>query len=176
MAAISNARNKSPENADTTLIFSLEPLKTGDQFDAWPLHLTLQRWFSLPQHRQPFINAMANLAHDTEPIVITGGKEADFDEQGTTHVRRVLGSCALQMLHSKTTELITRFDGVPATRWSGEDYAPHVTFQNGKGLAEGEEIILTGLHLIRRDEKFHKTVEATFRLDKGVRSAPTARF
>lgn len=147
------------------LVSSLEPLKKGDRFETWPLHVTILQWFSLPREFEPaFVNALANQAHATKPPVAVGDVEAMFGPEHDVRVRTLRSMGALAALHARVYETARRFDGIVDSPYVLRDYRPHVTYQGERGIAEGETVRLTAMQLIRGDVGGPRTIEHVFHL------------
>lgn len=149
------------------IISSFEPLKKGEQFDEFPLHLTLMTWFSMP-HRATFIHQLQNFATRYEPQVIVGGEEDLFGTEKDIRVRKLGKAGSLYAMHGELLEMVTRLGGeVWSGGYVGKNYVPHVTYQGDSGLDEGEEARIDRLQVIASDELGPKTVIANLGLLKG---------
>ena len=151
-----------------TLISSLEPLKVGDSFEQWPLHVTAMPWFSLPEGRlAPFDNSLRNKMHNYKPMQLTGKKEALFGPEADVRVRTLgdLGSFAL--MHEALRTLVSDHGGETTAPYVGDAFVPHVTFQGEKGIDEGKVITLGGLQLISGDVTGPREVRKQYRFMKG---------
>lgn len=135
------------------VIASLEPLKKGDQFEDFPLHVTLMTWFDMPREHV-FLNQLQNFAHRYGSQAIEGGDEAMFGPEGNIRVRKLGRSGALHAMHDELHSMIVKLEGeVWSGGYVGEDYIPHVTYRGDKGLEKGEPAVLERIQLIRGDEK-----------------------
>lgn len=148
------------------IIASLEPLKKGDEFEQFPVHVTLMTWFSMPRERV-FMNKLQNFAYTYGPQEIAGGDEAMFGKEADIRVRKLGRSGALYAMHADLLAMIRGLDGeVWSGGFVGDDYIPHVTYQEGRGLSEGEAVTLSRIQLISGDETGPRRVVADFGLVK----------
>lgn len=149
------------------IISSLDPIKKGDQFEQFPLHVTLMTWFDMPQERA-FINKLQNFAHEYGPQTVEGGDEAMFGVNADVRVRKLGRAGSLYAMHDDLHKMITDLGG---EIWYGgfvkSDYLPHVTFQGDRGIEAGEQCILDRFQLIRGDETGPRTVVADLGFLKG---------
>lgn len=140
------------------IISSLDPIKKGDQFEQFPLHVTLMTWFDMPNERA-FMNKLQNFAHEYGPQAVEGGDEALFGINGDVRVRKLGRVGSLYAIHDDLHEIII---GLGGEIWSGgfvkDDYLPHVTFQDDRGIELGEQLILDRFQVIRGDEIGPRTV------------------
>ncbi len=145
------------------LISALEPLERGDQFEQWPLHVTIVPWFALPKEReQAFLNALVNRVYGKSSFVTTGGDEALFGPDKDVRVRKLRRIGALAALHNIALGAVHDFDGVVDGGYVGRDYVPHVTYQGERGIEEGQELELSAMQLVRGDVDGSRTVERVF--------------
>lgn len=153
-----------------TLISSLEPLKVGDEYELWPLHVTAMPWFSLPEDSlAPFDNTLRNLMHDFEPMTLVGDDEAMFGPEDAREVRvrtlRKIGAFA--KLHASIQEVLRQYGGETISPFVGDLFIPHVTFQGQSGIEQDEEITLEGLNLVSGDIEGARRVRKQYRFMKG---------
>lgn len=147
---------------------SLEPLKKGDQFDKFPLHVTLMPWFDMP-HERSFINYIQNLAAHTAPVEIEGGEEALFGPDKEVRVRKLARAGTLYAMHNTLHTTVKKLDGtVRESSYVGEAYVPNVTYQCDRGLDEGEKLILDRIQLIRGATDGPRSVVADLGLSKKI--------
>lgn len=149
------------------LVSALETLNKGDVFVEWPLHVTILPWFTLPTERQrAFENALTNRTHDVASIHTIGGEEAFFGPRQDARVRKLRRIGALASLHQLALETVRSFDGSVDDPYIERNYEPHVTFQDEKGIEEGQEVTLTALQLVRGEEAGRRTVQRVFYFGK----------
>jgi 2'-5' RNA ligase len=150
------------------LASTLEPLKTGDQFETWPLHVTIMQWFTIPENRfAPFDNSLKNRMHDFAPTVIEGDQVEWFGPENDVRVRVLKNIGALASLHSAVLDTISNHGGTIYSEYIGEYFRPHVTFQGEEGLEENEKRDIRGMHLIRGDVTGPRTVIKQYPFLKG---------
>lgn len=152
------------QRPNNLLICALEPVQTGEMFEDLPLHVTIQRWFTLGGRLESaFRNSLINYAYRTAPINIEMGENEDFGQHREVPVRKLRRLGSLAMVHHDTAEIITRFDGeISDPEWSGKKYTPHVSYVNGVGPAEGDQFTLNSLQFVRRDDNDMKEVIGSY--------------
>lgn len=156
-----NERNSMAEKL--VLISSLENLEKGDDFDEWPLHVTIMPWFTVPKElERSFINAMENRMYETRPLKVVGDTDEYFGPAKTVHVRTLRNIGALASLHSRTLETLTRSGGIVDSPYIQEYFRPHITYQNGHSIKENQEVELTHMQLLRGDTQGARRVEKVF--------------
>lgn len=151
------------------IISSLEPLKKGDEFSEFPLHVTLMTWFDM-SHKEAFTHQLQNFAARNATQAVIGGEEAMFGPNNDIRVRKLGTAGSLYAMHVDLLDMVTKLDGkVWSGGYVGEDYIPHVTYQGDHGLEEGDVARLSHIQLISGDETGPRTVLANLGLLKGTR-------
>ena len=151
-----------------TLISSLDDIKVGDQFEQWPLHVTVMPWFSLPEGRlAPFDNRLRNMMHNYKPMTMTGKQEAMFGPESDVRVRVVGDLGAFAVMHEAMRVLVNDNDGEVLSPYVGDAFVPHITFQGEQGIDEGQVFTLSGLQLIAGDATGPREVRKQYRFMKG---------
>ena len=150
------------EHANNLLMCSLEPMEPGTTFEQFPLHVTIQPWFSVPERMQgAFQNALTNTMHEQmkqPPVKIIAGEEAVFGWEHAVRVRLLAsGLGRLANLHLQTSELIQRFGGTLMQRGVGDAYTPHVTYTKHGGIEAGTPFYLPGIQHVQRDRVTRKS-------------------
>ncbi len=148
------------------IISSLEPLKKGDTFEEWPLHVTIMTWFSLPERQfGAYDNMLKNMMHEYAPMTVVGQDKEQFGPEENVPVR-ILGRVGvLSKLHSQILPIIDRVGGEIIQQnqgYVGDAYRPHVTDQPHGTFAEDETAILRGMQLISGDIDGPRHVRATY--------------
>lgn len=153
---------------------SLDPIKEGDSFSEGtrlPRHVTVWRYFELPDfHVNEFIAETGHAIKGFSPLDIEGTEYADFGPNSDIPVRRIraLGKQGqtLISLHGVLGSVIEKYDGeTPDQEYIYEGYKPHVTYVDGRALAEGERATLRTVELIEKDADSHaKIVRKTWEL------------
>ena len=152
------------------VISSLEPLKKGDTFEVFPLHVTLMTWFDIP-NEAVFLNQLYNFAHRFSSQNVVGGQEAQFGVNNDVRVRTLGRAGSLHAMHEELFDMIKTQNGeVWHGGFVGADYVPHVTYQNNRGLEQDEAANLDRIQLIRGDETGPRLVVADLGLRKKSRT------
>ncbi len=143
--------------SELLLISSLGGTKEGMNLSAkrqpW---LTLQQYFDIPEASLGgFTSRVGQAVEAFSPIEIEGLEDDFFGEKNDTLVRRVQalgGAATLRCLHTVLAEVITHSDGeIRNPEWAFEGYNPHVTYIDGRALAEGEVATLQTVELVGKD-------------------------
>ncbi len=147
------------------IVSSLDPIKAGEQFKKWPRHITVVPWFFIPETSKPsFKQALKKRAKNTSRLTVIGDREALFGPKHDVRVRTLREIGLLANLHSLLLEDIKFFDGKVASEYIAQNYVPHVTYQDGRGIAAGEVLQLNAVQLIEDDTGGMRTVEQSYAL------------
>ena len=144
---------------------TLDPAHEGQEFETIPPHMTVVRWFTLPDHRRKFLDhAMYHVLTDT-PVFqeLTGGKHARFGEHKEYPVRLIVGA-----EEAPAWALRTFVKGMGSFR-DGDVFAdtfnPHVTDTPTRSIERGEQISIPTVALIRaHPEEQMQQVVASYEL------------
>lgn len=145
------------------LMGALEIMERDATFEQFPLHVTLQPWFSIGEDRRQvfdnnFRNFMYEQIQDRPPIAIVGGEEALFGPNQDVRVRRLAGDIGrLKVFHNGSADLIEQSGG-ELSNYVRTQYAPHVTYRGGKGLEEGERAVIPAIQWVELAESGLKKV------------------
>ena len=137
--------------------------KMPERLPSFPRHLTLLQWFSFsePVDLAQLTQSIGTIVGNSEPIVLTGGDEAQFGPSGEVRVRLVELTPALRQVHAALLGTIVQYGGhVRRSQYVGDNYRPHVSYQDDGGLAAEESVELTHVQLIQavREGEYNRRV------------------
>ena len=166
---IANERNNMAEKL--VLVSAIEELNKGDTFEDqdWPLHVTIVPWFSVQEQFEPgMVRSLANHMHHVRPQTVIGDQNELFGERKTVKVRTLRHIGQLATLHTNILDVLNRIGGEVDSPYIRDLYRPHVTYQHGVSINEGQEVTLSRMQLIRGDESGPRRVENVFSFIKGM--------
>ncbi len=138
-------------------------VRTGDQFEQWPPHVTLMPWFTAREY-----DALAGFMRTVEDMeecrasVIAGklGSRALYGDANDVQVSLLEGPGAVSLGVTHGLLLARFHGGLDDKKYIGGLYSPHIAEIKGdKPFVCPDTLVINSLCLIRRDEK-HKTVVA----------------
>jgi 2'-5' RNA ligase len=129
-----------------------EPVKMGEVFIDWPLHTTIVPWFAVEAERQLELHKLlSDLANQHKPISIKVGKTTLFGINHDLPVNIVEPNNELIKLHRDVfNTLETNNFPIHQKTYCGDGYQAHITQQKQRKIAEGENLEITKLALIRQ--------------------------
>lgn len=145
---------------------TIDFVEEGQAFETLPPHMTIVRWFSLPEHRRQFLdNAMGRLMIAEPFQQLVGGKHSLFGEHNDVPVREMLG--AEDGPHfglSRLVQGLGKFsDNDPFT----ETFRPHITDTPEYAVRAKERISMATVALFSAQaEESANVVEAAYQLGK----------
>ncbi len=116
---------------EVLLAVMVDPVKTGDRFTIWPLHLTLLPWFEVHDLRAAE-HALRKFFMRFSPFTAQVGERAYFGVHKDLPVRLVELTPQLRELHEAALHFITQQDWELRGRYVGEHFVPHVTQKRGR--------------------------------------------
>ena len=126
----------------------IEPAPVGERVSKrhWPLHVTLLRFDMAPEAAH---TAAAGAFASFRPVTVRVGRDADFGYRGRVRVSLVDPHPALADLHERIRRAVTEADGnIHSPQHTGRGFRPHITVQNGRRVARGDNIVLDSLALV----------------------------
>lgn len=152
-----------------TIISSFEQHQKGEQFEQFPLHVTLLPWFDVP-YRQSLVNSVQNFATRQSPQEVKATDEALFGPNEDVRVRLLGRVGSLHAMHEELLEIVATQRGeVLNPEFIGDKYAPHVTYQGEQGLEENETRVISRLQIVSGDSIGPRTIIADLGFSKGKR-------
>ena len=134
------------------IVIPLEPLKTGEQFIEWPLHITIVPWFGVEESRaQELDDLLLEIASRHLPIEAKVGRVAMFGAHHDISVNLIQPNPALDVLHQDVFDSLEKCGfAIHQKEWLDENYKPHIAWQGGKHCAEGQEMQIAKFALIKQ--------------------------
>jgi 2'-5' RNA ligase len=145
-----------PKPGDHIIVHMVDDVPEGFRFArkrlAWPLHITLLRWFEVPEI-EPYEARLEAVAATTPPFTALVGHEIAFGENGEVPVNVIADMTALQGLHKRLLESLKESDGaLESVRWSGEAYRPHITHHGDHRRQAGDDEPVDDFTLVRIED------------------------
>lgn len=128
----------------------LEPVKIGQEFIEWPLHITLAPWF--PCDDEPKLDKiLAQIAKDHKSFSITIGGVQKFGSKKDVPVNVVRDNAQLVELHWKIFNALDK-SGFPIHQreYVGGGYQAHVTHQVHGKKKSGEKLAIGSFTLVKQ--------------------------
>lgn len=145
---------------ELTIIGSIDPIKKGDTFTDWPLHVTVLPRVSVVLDSLIEFNAVVQKQVDVyDNLTIVGHERALYGLANDMLVREVKSE-GLELLHYDLIDALAEHN-IPTQPYVSNNYSPHVTNIGDRGLSFGESFQLDILHLIMRTNRLKsgKTVK-----------------
>lgn len=139
---------------DHIIVYLVEPRETGYRFrrsrNGWPLHITLAKWFDVPD-LDGLQRQLAAVAADTAAFDAQVGGEAMFGPDGDTAVNVMADQSALRDLHRRLVSAVRSQPGHSFMNelWMGDDYKAHITHHADSRRHQGDMVRVDGFHLVR---------------------------
>jgi len=120
----SNKRN------EHLVVIMLEPVPAGEEFEIWPLHITVVPWFPCGDD-QLLDKTLSKLAAKHKPFQIKIGKAAEWGGKEKFKVLKIAPDWRLQSLHWDIfTKLEKNGFSIHQKDYLGDKYTPHITLRN----------------------------------------------
>ncbi|WP_077488944.1 2'-5' RNA ligase family protein [Sinomonas mesophila] len=137
-----------PQLHPFVVVAFVEPAPVGERFSKrhWPLHVTLLRFDMAPEAA---LAAAAGAFASFQPVTVRVGRDADFGYRGRVRVSLVDPHPDLAELHERIRSAVADADGrIHSPQHTGRGFRAHITVQNGRRVAEGEELVLGAMTLV----------------------------
>lgn len=125
--------------------YMLKPLDEGQQFEKWPLHMTILPWFSSPDASQTE-KIVADMAASHAPLTLKADGTAQFGHDRT--VRLIVSTDRLSQLYDDLSQQL-KDAGSEFTVKLYEAYQPHVTVKDTEDVQSDSEVIVDTMYLIQ---------------------------
>lgn len=157
-----------PKVGDYILVHMVDEVTVGQTFLrsrlAWPLHITLVRWFTVGKLDE-LLQRLTEYAATQTAYTSMVGKEAAFGLNNETPVNLMADPEPLRALHMALVEHVRQSGGsFESEQWFGPIYKPHITLHGDHRRFEGDVEVIDGFHLVRVDEERLCTVVQYFPL------------
>lgn len=145
-----------PKPGDYIIVHMVDEVPTDYRFErkrlTWPLHITLLRWFAVPDISK-YEARLEEVAAATPSSIALVGHEIAFGENGEVPVNIIADMTALQGLHRALLESLRESGGtLESVRWSGEAYRPHITHHGDHRRHAGDDELIDDFTLVRVED------------------------
>lgn len=129
----------------------MEPLKKGEQFIEWPLHITIVPWFAMPEEEYVMLDSLLSkiaAKHKTFNVKVGG---IEMFAKGTLAVKLIEPSQELQALHRDVFNTLEN-NGFPIHQkeFLGDKYRPHFIYKPEDKIKTGTAITVHSFSLIKQ--------------------------
>lgn len=130
------------------LALEIEPVEENRVYVALPLHCTVMPWFFTEHNPADVLRVIKPVLEAQVPIMLTGGIEAFFGDDGDVPVNVIVDAGDLSSLHTGLLKAIEQL-GVEFnnSQWIGTGFTPHVTRQRSGRFEEGKRALVRKLYL-----------------------------
>ncbi|MBX4197132.1 2'-5' RNA ligase family protein [Candidatus Saccharibacteria bacterium] len=118
------------ERDEHLVVLMLEPMPDGEEFEVWPMHITIVPWF--PCDDEDRLNeTLAKVTQKHRAFEVKAGKIEEWGGRERFKVLKIEDDGALYRLHRDIFKNLEK-NGFPIHQkeYMGEKYAPHVTLRN----------------------------------------------
>lgn len=139
----------------------VDPVKVGQRFTLWPLHVTLLPWFEAPDGKA--VEACVRVAtNSTRPCSVSTTERGYYGLKGNLPVMKLEITSQLQTLHKTLLSAVEEQGWEVKGRYIGNNYTPHITQKAGRGF-EGELNIDT-IHIAEAQSQGYRQIIAEVKL------------
>lgn len=112
------------------VVVMLEPLPPGEEFEIWPMHITLVPWFPC-DNRKKLDEVLAGVAGRHARLTVTIGKAEMWGDKDKFKVLKVDDKGGLYRLHWDVFQSLEKNNfPIHQKDYLGEKYTPHITLRN----------------------------------------------
>ena len=142
------------ERNEHLVVIMLEPVPTGEEFEIWPMHITIVPWFPSGDG-QKLDRLLTKIAQKYQPLEVKAGKIEQWGSTDKFKVLKIDSDWRLLSLHWDVLRSLEK-NGFPVHQkdYLGEKYTPHVTLRNSLAdesrYERGEVIKIDRFTLVRQ--------------------------
>ncbi|MBI4034409.1 hypothetical protein HY380_00755 [Candidatus Saccharibacteria bacterium] len=133
------------------IIYLLDDLPVGAEFQPSALHLTVLPWFALETDEKPFLRWFYKHFDDIATFEATVGEQKHFGPRKDVPVNIIEPEERFLELH----KLALSWFGELGARWAerdpyvGNDFVPHITQRRGFSLKVGQKLLIDSIVLVK---------------------------
>lgn len=142
------------ERNEHLVVVMLEPVPAGEEFEVWPMHITIVPWFPCgdPERLDTVLTEVAS-RHST--LEVKAGKIEEWGHDEKFKVMKIDDTGRLHTLHWDVLHSLEKNGfSIHQKDYLGEKYRPHVTLRNRKANADkysrGETITIGRITLVKQ--------------------------
>lgn len=134
------------------IVSLLEPVKPGEAFVDWPLHMTIVPWFSVKEIDKNILDeVLVGVANRHKTINAKVGQIAMFGTNLDVPVNTIKTNKKIDSLHKDMFgTLEVNYFPIHHKDICWNNYRPHITIQGEKAIIEGTEIVIANFALIKQ--------------------------
>lgn len=130
----------------------LEPVKLGQTFRMWPLHITLVPWIHCDDV-PGLLKELKNVCRETPKIEYTVGNTDFLGVKKNTKVSLIKHYDKLNKLHLKLLNIVKNYDSHLNRNHLGTNYLPHITHKRDAYPNKEDKHIIEKIYLIKEIDK-----------------------
>jgi 2'-5' RNA ligase len=112
------------------IVIMLEPMPRGEDFETWPMHITVVPWFPCDKGRK-LDKILMDLAARHQPMEVRVGGPEDWGRADKFKVIKIEEDGQLHALHMDVFSSLEKNDyPIHQKDYLGEKYVPHITLRN----------------------------------------------
>lgn len=140
-----------PQLGDYVLVSLLQPLRAGEQFRKWPLHVTILPWFRTHLDPHELQALLQEHTRGVDAFTAMMGATAQFGYHDQVPVRVVNEPNDFRKLHNHLFEALSHDERILFldTSHCGPHFKAHITLHHAEPLREGDLITCNELQLVR---------------------------
>lgn len=132
------------------LVLMLEPVLLGQQFVAWPLHITLMPWFEIDVAEEKLAQLLEPIVKEHQALDLTAGEHAWFGPRQTVPVILVHKTAELQILHEAVLNLVHQHHWpLVASQYTGKQFNPHASKRRHTELLPETHLKVKEMYLVK---------------------------
>jgi 2'-5' RNA ligase len=145
---------------DRLIVALVRPLAVGEQFDVWPLHLTVVPWFRLGASTDEVVEGLLKDLADGSSFQVTMGEQANFGYKGRKVVRLVQLPNQIAVVEQKVRSFLKTQGAwiVDETTKVRREYRPHVTNQEDEQIEKGDKFECRALNIVEQRGEYKEVV------------------
>jgi len=144
------------------VVVMLEPMPLDQEFEEWPLHITLVPWFPA-KDKSKLDDLLAKIAGEHPKLKVTAGKKDIWGKRNQFEVNLINDPGGLHRLHWDVYHTLER-NGFPIHQKEhlGDKYRPHFIYHPDNSVKKGDELSISKFALIRqvRQKKTGRMIKA----------------
>ncbi len=156
------------------VVSALETPRVGDVFESLPSHVTFLPWFDHPISKWDDFDGYMHdvIEQSSQPTVVIGDQGFDDEPDAPVHrlnrISRTFNAINGFHIHAGVWNAAQLHGTGLDPTYSAVNWTPHISEKPGLQLAEGQELTLTNLTVLRRDELKRKLVRAIYTWDRAA--------
>lgn len=132
------------------LVSFLHSLEVGFSFTKWPNHITIVPYF-FTENLEKIIQEIKTICGSLNKIPYVVSEVAYFGKEKNVEVSKITPNIQIVTLHQLLLNLAIKSDSDMDLKYSGENFAPHITHNDNPFPQKGDSGELKRLYLVEND-------------------------